>query len=271
MRSSRLFDQQWLATVRTTAPIVAALLILVLNCPLSRAQTPGYAAEFEVASIKRNTTNERMYYGLRNASLTIRNMTVMGMIQAAYGKRAFQVRGGPGWITSEGFDIDAKAERPQKATHDMLKSLLASRFQLTLHRETKETEVYSLVAARGGVKMKLSADQTEPEKGGPTEMGPGRIVGEGIPMYVMVNLLSDMLGRAVINNSGLTGKYDVTLQPLPDSLQLQPDTADSVTQADALHFVLIEAVEKQLGLKLESRKAPGEVLVIDRIEHPSAN
>jgi uncharacterized protein (TIGR03435 family) len=212
-----------------------------------------------------------MYYGLRNASLTIRNMTVMGMIQAAYGKRAFQIRGGPAWITSEGFDVDAKAELPRKATQDMLKSLLASRFQLTLHRETKETDIYSLVVARGGLKMKLSADQSEPEKGGPNEMGPGRIVGEGIPMYVIVNLLADMLGRAVINNSGITGKYDVKLQPLFDSLQLQPDTADSVTQADALHIAIIEAVEKQLGLKLESSKAPGEVLVIDHVEYPSAN
>jgi uncharacterized protein (TIGR03435 family) len=212
-----------------------------------------------------------MYYGLRNASLTVRNMTAKGLIQAAYGKRDFQIKGGPAWITTDCFDIDAKAERPQKATHAMEKALLAARFHLQLHSETKETEVYSLVAARGGVKMKLSADQTEPEKGGPTEMGPGRIVGEGIPMYVIANLLSDMLGRAVINNSSLTGKYDVKLQPLPDSQQLQPDTADPMAQADALHFAIVEAVEKQLGLKLESSKAPAEILVIDHIEYPSAN
>jgi bla regulator protein blaR1 len=258
-----------LPIVRTTLRVVA--VALVLHGPLRPAQTPGQLPEFEVASIKRNKTNERMYYGLRNASLTVRNMTVMGLIQTAYGKRAFQISGGPAWIASEGFDIEAKAERPQKATHDMLKSLLASRFQLTLHRETKETGIYSLVVARSGLKMKLSADQTEPDKGGPKEMGPGRIVGEGIPMYVIANLLSNMLGRAVINNTGLTGKYDVKLQPLPDSLQLQPDPAEPTTQMDALNFAIIEAVEKQLGLKLESGKAPGEILVIDHVEHPSAN
>jgi uncharacterized protein (TIGR03435 family) len=142
---------------------------------------------------------------------------------------------------------------------------------LKLHRETKETSVYSLVVARGGLKMKSSADQTEPEKGGPREIGPGRIAGAGIPMYVIANLLSNMLGRAVINNTGLTGKYDVNLQPIPDSLQLQPDAADSLTQADVLNLAIIEAVEKQLGLKIVSTKAPGEVLVIDHIEHPSAN
>jgi uncharacterized protein (TIGR03435 family) len=212
-----------------------------------------------------------MYYGLRNGSLTVRNMTVKGLIQVAYGKRDFQITGGPAWITSEYFDVDAKAERPQKAIHDMEKSLLASRFHLELHGETKVTSVYSLVVAPGGLKMKLSDDQTEPEKGGPKELGPGRLVGEGIPMYVIVNLFSNMMGRAVVNNTGLTGKYDVNLQPVPDSLPLQTDPADPMTQADALNLAIVDAVEKQLGLKMQSIKSPEEVLVIDRIEHPSAN
>ena len=269
MRPARPFVQQSLAAVKATIGIAAVALIL--NGPLGRAQTPGQFPEFEVASIKPNKTNERMYYGLRNASLTVRNVTVKGLIQIAYGKRDVQISGGPAWITSECFDIDAKAERPQRATEDMLKSLLASRFQLKLHRETKETSVYSLVVARGGLKMKLSADQTEPEKGGPKELGPGRLVGEGVPMYIIANLLSNMLGRAVINNTGLTGKYDVDLQPLSDSLQLQTDPADPLAQADVLNFAIVEAVEKQLGLRMESVKAPGEILVVDHVEHPSAN
>ncbi len=105
--------------------------------------------------------------------------------------------------------------------------------------------------------MKLSADQTEPEKGGPKETGPGRVVGEGIPMYVIVNLFSNMLGRGVINNTGFTGKYDVNLQPAPDSLQLPNDTAEPLTQADLANLAIVEAVEKQLGLKLESIKPRG--------------
>jgi len=257
------------AAVKATIRIVAAMLIL--NCPLSQAQAPGQLPEFEVASIKPNKTNERMYYGLRNDRLTVRNMPVKGLIQLAYGKRDFQITGGPAWITSQCFDVDAKAERPQRATHDMMKSLLAGRFHLELHSETKKTSVYSLVVARGGLEMKLSTDQTEPEKGGPKDMGPGRIVGEGIPMYVIVNLLANMLGRAVINNTSLTGKYDVNLQPLPDSQQLPTDSAEPLTQAEVFNLSIIEAVQKQLGLKLESMKATDEVVVIDRIEHPSAN
>src|SRR5271165_3442801 len=167
--------------------INAALIRIASIALVAQGQFP----EFEVASIKPNKTNERMYYGLRNDTLTVRNMTVKGLIQTAYGKRDFQIVGGPDWIASECFDIDAKAERPQKAIHDMEKSLLASRFQLRFHRETKEGSVYSLVVARGGLKMKLSADQTEPQKGGPKDLGPDRLVGAGIPMYVITNLFSN--------------------------------------------------------------------------------
>jgi uncharacterized protein (TIGR03435 family) len=119
--------------------------------------------------------------------------------------------------------------------------------------------------------MKLSADQTEPEKGGPKEFGPGRIVGEGVPLYVIVNLLSNMLGSAVVNNTGLTGKYDVNLRMIPDSLPIPTDAADPQAQADSLHAAILDAVERQLGLKTESIRAPDEILVIDSIEHPSAN
>jgi uncharacterized protein (TIGR03435 family) len=242
----------------------------LLNSLVSQAQTADLRPEFEVASIKPNSTNERMYFGLHGVNLLVRNISVKGLIQIAYGKRDFQITGGPGWITSECFDIDAKAESPAKATHDMLKSLLASRFKLELHRETKNASVYSLVVARGGLKMKRSADQTEPERGGPKELRAGRILGEGIPMYVLTNLLSNALGRAVINNTGLTGKYDVDLQYFPDSVQ-PSGAGDELAAADVLDIAIFTAVEKQLGLKLAPTKALQEVLVVDRVEHPSTN
>ena len=89
--------------------------------------------------------------------------------------------------------------------------------------------------------------------------------------HVIINLLSNMLGSAVINNTGLTGKYDVNLQPVSDSPQLQTDPSDPLTQADVLNLAIVEAVEKQLGLRMESIKALGEILVVDHVEHPSAN
>ena len=90
-------------------------------------------------------------------------------------------------------------------------------------------------------------------------------------MYVLTNLLSNALGRTVINNTGLTGKYDVDLQYGSDSLQPQSSAGDGLAAADVLEIAIFTAVEKQLGLKLESTKAPQEVLVVDRVEHPSAN
>jgi len=97
------------------------------------------------------------------------------------------------------------------------------------------------------------------------------MIGEGVPMYVIVNLLSNMLGRTVINNTGLTGKYDVNLRPVPDSVDFPADPASPESPGDVLNLAPIETVEKQLGLRLETIKAPQEVLVIDRIEHPSSN
>jgi hypothetical protein len=88
MRTARPLVQQSLAAAQTTIRI--ASVALILNCPLSQAQAAGQLPEFEVASIKPNKTNERMYYGLRNATLTVRNMTVKSLIQIAYGKRDFQ-------------------------------------------------------------------------------------------------------------------------------------------------------------------------------------
>jgi len=93
MRTAGPFDRQSLAAVKTTIRISA--IALILTCTPSHAQSPGQLPEFEVASIKPNKTNERMYCGLRHASLTVRNMPVKGLIQIAYGKRDFQITGGP--------------------------------------------------------------------------------------------------------------------------------------------------------------------------------
>src|SRR5690242_10029643 len=143
---------------------------IILTCSHVRAQGPDRPPDFEVASIRPNKTNERMYFGLRGGSLTVRNISVKGLIQIAYGKREFQVAGGPGWMTSEKFDIDGKAEGSAKATHDMMKALLASRFNLAFHIETKESTAYALVVARSGLKMTKSADQSDPDRGGPKEL-----------------------------------------------------------------------------------------------------
>jgi uncharacterized protein (TIGR03435 family) len=233
---------------------------------------------FDVASVKPNQSGERMDYGLQADGMFGRNMPAIGWIQIAYQVKEFQIVG-PAWISAEKFDIEAKTESAPHSSsriYAMLQSLLAERFNLKLHRETRESTVYALVLARSGLKMKLSKDQSlwagdfpdgspdgRPVTGGsPTELAPGRFLGQAIPMTMFVNLLAGPLGRPVINKTGLTGRYDIDLRYDPVSGQ-SPDTADTPS--------LFSVIQEQLGLRLESEKGPVEFLVIDHIERPSVN
>src|SRR5579871_1829938 len=126
--------------------------------------------------------------------------------------------GAPDWTASGNFDIDAKAERPIRSVDEgfqMLRSLLEDRFRLKVHREKKEMPMYSLVVAKNGPKMKLSADQTG-ATGGVREVRFGRIVGEAVPVSTIAGILTGLAGRRVLNKTGLTGRYDVDLRYTPD-------------------------------------------------------
>jgi uncharacterized protein (TIGR03435 family) len=195
------------------------------------AQGPAAKPEFEVALVKSNKTDERMNYGRRGDRMFGRNMPVKGWIQIAYQVKDFQITG-PGWISNEKFDIEAKMENPSASGRQMglmLQSLLADRFKLALHREMKESPVYALVVGRSGLRMRASRDQTlwagdfpdgapvgrEVTGGGPTELAPGRFLGDAISITMFVNLLAGPLGRTVINKTGLTGRYDIDLRYTP--------------------------------------------------------
>jgi uncharacterized protein (TIGR03435 family) len=240
--------------------------------------------EFDVASIKPNKSDERMDYGGVGNGLSGRNISLQGWIQIAYEVRDFQVSG-PSWIANEKFDIEARAEGEPtiQQTLLMLQSLLADRFHLTLHRETKESSIYTLDIHGRGLTMKASADQSlwagdfpngSPDGrpvtgGGPTGLGPGRFRGEAIPMTLFIRLLAGPLGRTVVNRTGLTGRYDIDLRYAPGSgLAAFSDSAPAGETSDPSLFT---ALQEQLGLKLESTRGPVEMLVIDRVELPSEN
>jgi uncharacterized protein (TIGR03435 family) len=260
--------------------------MLVVVIGLAQSQQTASRPEFEVASVKPSDTNGRMDYGIRVDGLFGTNMPAKGWIQIAYGVKGFQIAG-PDWISFEKFDIHAKAESASSARQKllMLQSLLADRFKLTLHRETREQSVYALVVGRRGLKMKPSKDQTlwagdfpdgSPDGrpltgGGLREFAPGQLVGEAVPMTMFVNLLAGPLDRPVINKTGLTGRYDIDLRYTPGSGQAPSADAEQSVQADASGASLFTAIQEQLGLKLESTKGPVEVLVIDHVERPSEN
>ncbi len=226
------------------------------------AQVSSFAAQvssFEVASVKPVNPPAGPHVVsliLNHGRLNIEAAELRQIVGLAYAVQRVRVLGGPGWADSDQFDITAKAESAD-ATRDeiraMLQRLLAERFKLVVHRETKEVPAYSLVLAKSGSKLKVAAPNGK--SGIASTVGPSggqQTVFESTPLKVLVNMLANTLGSPVVDKTGLDGFYDYTFE-WPDA------TSSLFASAD------------QLGLKLEAKKEPVEVLVMDRAEHPSAN
>jgi uncharacterized protein (TIGR03435 family) len=215
----------------------------------------------------------------------------------AYGVENYQVSGGPDWINSERYDLDAKfdgatADELQKlnsndrilARQQMLQKILAERFNLTVHRESKELQTYSLVVAKIGPKLKEvkldDADASKPKAGPAPGTGQmmvggtwGQISGFATGLSTLTGSLTNYLRRPVIDKTGLTGRYDFTLRWTPDTNQTQDSSiTNGLPSGDPTGSPnIFTAIQEQLGLKLESAKGPVEIFVIDKIERPSGN
>lgn len=239
---------------------------------------------FEVATIKPanpETPGKSMLVGRGGGNLfTTTNSTVAELVSFAYGMHAKQITGGPGWITSEAFDITAKPDQggsPSIAQlRGMVQKLLTERFQLTFHREKKELSAYVLTVGKGGVKMaKVEGNLGNlPGFGG---RGPGNIAVRNSNMAEFAEFLqSRILERPVVDETALTDRYNFTLQWTPDTAPTGPGGAPTApppptTAMGEAPPDLFTAMLQQLGLKIESGKAPVEVLVIDKITKPSEN
>ncbi len=251
--------------VRITA--AAMLTVFGLAARLA-AQAPDL--QFEVASLKPSPPEEqgvvlRAAPGHRRYIAT--NETLKELIVVAYRIKFDQISGGPGWMASDHFDINAEAERPSTARefHVMLLNLLKERFKLKMHFETKERPVYVLSVDRGGMKMTpheiASADDFSIE-----ESGLRKWTAKFVPMDYLAWLLSFYLDRPIIDRTGLKGTYDFTLSWTPELSAGLPDTS-----VDSPAPGIVEALQKQLGLKVEPQRAPVEILVIDHVEKPGDN
>ena len=194
------------------------------------------------------------------------------MIRFAYDVRDFQITGGPNWLDSDRFDIVAKPETEiardaagNEKLRLMLRALLTERFRLAIHRDTKEETVYSLVAGRNGPKIALAGPDS---KGPQLVMTRGTLTAQKIPLDMFVKTLAGNLGRDVIDNTGLTGEYDFSLRWTPEAgQQLGPLPG----QEDREGASIFTALQEQLGLKLESKKAPVEIIVVDHAEKALEN
>jgi uncharacterized protein (TIGR03435 family) len=224
-------------------------------------------------------------------------VTFKTLMAYAYAVKDFQIIGGPDWINSDRYDIQAKAEVgsvPVSArmrdlnTPDPMalrtQSLVDDRFQLRMHREIREFAVYELAVARGGSKLQLSPDQGPPEPG-MLERGSLSIQrtpsgwtlqASAIPLSSLIAVLSNQIGTPIVDKSNLKpGLYDVSLHWAPNRPPAEGPPADSPANRVALDDPeappIFTAVQEQLGLRLVSGKGPVEVLVIDAVQKPSAN
>jgi uncharacterized protein (TIGR03435 family) len=158
----------------------------------------------------------------------------------------------------------ATLSREQRKVGERLRSLLADRFGLTIHRETTEQPVYALVAAKGGPKLKESAEGANFVRG-----GRGSITGQSVGLRMLVLNLSNVLDRQVIDKTGLTGSYDFELKWAPDIVSSARESPSPPSDTDRPS--LFTALTDQLGLRLESAKGPVQVWVIDGVKRPSVN
>jgi uncharacterized protein (TIGR03435 family) len=232
---------------------------------------------FEVATVKPSKPEAQgMGYRVNGRSFSTLNTTLSNLITFAYGIHARQVTGAPEWVDKEKFDISAKPDgegQPNDAQWKMMvQKLLADRFKLTFHRDKKELSVYALTVAKAGPKMTQSA-------GDPNGLPGLNFRGLGLLAVINANM-SDftqlmqgaVLDRPVVDQTGIKGRWDFTLNWTPDEFQFAGMGAKPpAPPADAPNPDLFTAIQQQIGLKLDSTKAATEVFVVDHVEKPSEN
>lgn len=245
--------------------------LAIFTVTVALAQTNA----FEVASIRPHEgAIGRVGRTVSGTSFTVDAFTVLQLITAAYNVKDYQVEGATGWMLWDRYDIAARSPGEAAPSTDqiglMLQNLLAERFQLRFHKETRDTPVYALVVAKGGTKLKDSgADDPKVSPGRPAQTMQIKLTGTPIMLAERLRPLPGV-DRPVFDKTGLTGVYDFTLTLAPFTLRVPPDPAAPAVTGPSGES-LFTAIEEQLGLKLEAQKGPIEVLVIDRVERPSEN
>jgi uncharacterized protein (TIGR03435 family) len=244
-----------LKSVKVLPAVICAIAASVLH-----AQT---RPSFDAASIHASRAEQSSaHIRFSDRGFLVENCTLTFIIQRAYGLRDFQVTGGPGWAadgTGDRFDIQARtnAATSGEEMKMMAQTLLADRFRLKAHRETKPVPVYALAIAKSGLRLRAP----RPDEHRSIESYPGTIEATNAPMTLFIDELSGKVDRPVIDSTGLTAGFDFTLRW----------SAGIPGRADPGLGSIFAAIQDQLGLKLEAEKRPFEILIIDSIERPSAN
>jgi uncharacterized protein (TIGR03435 family) len=246
--------------------------------PRLKPMAADYSPSFEVATIKPSKPDAQgRGFRVQGRRFSTLNTSLDNLITFAYGIQSRQIIGEPAWAQSDKYDLEAQPDgegQPNdKQWKSMIQKLLADRFKLASHTEKKELSVYALVVAKGG--PKITKSQGDPN-GLPALFfrGLGVLPAANATMADFAGVMqSAVLDRPVVDQTGLTGRYDFMLKWTPDetqfgSLGMKVPPPSNAPDAPPDLFT---AMQEQLGLKFESTKAPVDVLVIDHAEKPSAN
>lgn len=247
-------------------------LLAFVVCAALRSQTPGGPA-FEAASIKlADPVSPETSWNSGPGMLRIHGMTLKNLVVAAYNVKDYQVTGGPKWVDATRFDILGKlaaggspnkdAKMQMDRMRAAVRALLAERFHLVLHNETKLGPGYVMIVAKSGLRLK----PLEKSEGMSTSSGRGRLTAKGASMENIADVLAAELRQPVMNRTKVEGVFDFRLNWAPD---IAPDTArlDQAAERQAGPS-LFTALQETAGLKLEAQKLPIQLLVIDRAEKP---
>jgi bla regulator protein BlaR1 len=277
--------------VAIAAPVVAGLM----NSPQEQGLDNVPTYHFEVSTIKPN--NSRIIKanpgftmdGFRGDFFTLRALMVQ-----AYGMLPYQMLGGPAWMGTDAYNVEAKMDGPtaealsklrpdqlKLARQKMLQSLLEDRFGLKVHRETKDGPVYLMVVAKGGSKLQEAKPLSDNDKylnpdgtpmPGVAQLTRAGVIVKGYTAARVARLLSAEVKRPVLDKTGLTGTYDFTLEWARElAVMASPDGDASDGAALPMAGSIFTAIQEQLGLKLETGKGPVQYIVIDHVEKPSGN
>lgn len=256
--------------------------------PSAKTAVPAPAAPvFEVAAIHLNkddrTGHSHIVSSSHDGNFTAINVSLKSLLQWAFNIPDSRILGGPAWLDSVKFNIEARADdsiadqlkalasdagRLEK--RQMLQALLADRFQLKTHQESRDLPIYTLVVAKKGPKF-----QPSQVNGTTVNSGRGEITvrGSDNTIALLADALGRALGRPVLDKTGLSGRYDLTLKWTPDEVadRRSGSSPASVSLSDSSLPSIFTAIQEQLGLKLKSGKGPVPVLIVDSVQMPSEN
>ncbi|HVW09284.1 MAG TPA: TIGR03435 family protein [Bryobacteraceae bacterium] len=201
------------------------------------------------------------------------DVTARLLIAIGYGLQPWQITGGPGWLDTDRFDVEARLESDadQGSEGMMIKAMLADRFHLVLHPDTGDASIYALeVAANGPNQLNLKRSEVSEKLS--MDFRAASLEGKAAPIGLFASLIATRLGRNVIDRTNLTGRYDIHLKWTPDAPASAPAGAAALAEPiDSSGPSLFTAIQEQLGLRLRPVRGPSGFLVVDHMEKPSAN